>query len=47
MLDRSNRYVHLGVGMCACRGQSKSIISADIQFTVIVSGEALAAKNHN
>ena len=24
-----------------------SIISVDIQFTVIIVGEALAAKNHN
>ena len=38
-----------GVGMCACHIWRPiiSIISADIQFTVIVTGEALAPKNHN
>ena len=40
----------LGVGMCTCHISSPVIsimISVDIQFTVIVVGEVLAAKNHN
>ena len=39
----------LGVGMCAWYISRPiiSLISIDIQFTVVVVGEALAAKNHN
>ena len=39
----------LGVRMCTCHISRPiiSIISVDIQFTAIVVGEALAAKNHN
>ena len=47
MLDSSKRYAHYVYACARVIYRGQSIISIDIQFTVIVLGEALAAKNHN